>query len=156
LPSNSARTTTARRQTLRTTFQETKIGATGVEVFLGTKGATPANDVGVRIPARNSSRCCGRARVTRFDASGTATLVNVADLGFTGALSAQKSTFTKAVTGSDHRGGVTRTLSIPAGMSRFGADAVTLTTAARRSQRQLCRGKRTPTGVIVDSLARRT
>ena len=103
---------------------EIQAAGSGVSFTIG----TPA--IGVRVSGASFGLLLEPDRSYAFDASGTATVVGVPDLTFTGSLHAQKNTTgadidrTIAVAGSSVR------LVVAAGLSRFGADNVTLNTPA--------------------------
>ena len=112
-------------------FKEVLIAATGVEVFLGDKqGAGDSDDVGLQISGATLALLLLPANTYAFRVTGTATLVNVPDLTFTGTFAAEVNTtgadVSRSITLGSGAGQVITTLQVEAGVSRFGGDDVVL------------------------------
>jgi hypothetical protein len=114
-------------------FNEVLIGASGVEVFVGDKGADgTADDVGLQLSGGSVMVLVTPNNTYAFRARGSVTVVNVPELTLTGTFFAEVNTIGAAVSRSLSVGSgtaqVNLLLEVPAGVSRFGGDDVILGT----------------------------
>ncbi|MEN9553872.1 MAG: hypothetical protein RLZZ232_158, partial [Planctomycetota bacterium] len=115
--------------------QEILFAADNVSTFVGdTKGtAATGDDIGVRFSGGSLVGYIAPDSTYAFDASGTASLIGVADLTLTGTLSAQKNTTGANVNKSISVAGTSRTLNVAAGASRVGGSVTLITPVANLS-----------------------
>ena len=103
---------------------EIQAAGTGISFLIGSQS------LGVQVTGATFGLLLEPDRSYAFDASGTAAVLGIPDLTFVGSLHAQKNTTGANVDRTIAVGGTTVHLVIAAGLSRFGADNVTLDTPA--------------------------
>ncbi|HXG46565.1 MAG TPA: LEPR-XLL domain-containing protein, partial [Methylomirabilota bacterium] len=110
-------------------FKEVLLGAIGVDLFIGDdQGNGPgSDDIGVRVDDATLLMLLRPDGTYALETSGDASLVNLPALDFMGSFGIQKNTTGGAVNETLTVAGVTKTLALEDGISRFGG-ALTLAT----------------------------